>query len=253
MPSAADCTAVPFIPLSAPVHRITDRQGESGTADLVAGLREQARLEQLVEGVKPPIPSDWPEAKDGRPLPSHLLLLTPFRYPPLDSGSRFGRLHQRHLFYGARGLDTALAERAFHALRLLEGSPLPKGARIQRLQTAFTVEISALRGLALQRELTPQALAAITDPCSYSASQRCGDAMRERGVQAFEVPSARSSETPPVLGALTPYAFSSTPFDVQDWTLEITSDGVTAICFSAALAAQFTREQFLVDGRWPVR
>ncbi len=81
-------------------------------------------------------------------------------------GSRFGRLHQRHLFNGARGLDTALAERACHALRLLEGSPLPKGARLQRLQTVFTVEISTLRGLALQGELTPQALAANTDPCS---------------------------------------------------------------------------------------
>ena len=98
MAYAADCGAAPLSPLRGAVHRITDRQGESGTADLVDGLREQARLEQLIEGVKPPIPSDWPEAGDGRPLPSHRLLLTPFRYPPLESGSRFGRAHQRHLF-----------------------------------------------------------------------------------------------------------------------------------------------------------
>ena len=80
MPYAADCGAAPLSPLRGAVHRITDRQGESGTADLVDGLREQARLEQLIEGVKPPIPSHWPEAGDGRPLPSHRLLLTPFRY-----------------------------------------------------------------------------------------------------------------------------------------------------------------------------
>jgi hypothetical protein len=33
-----------------------DRQGEGGTADLVDSLREQARLEQLIEGVNPPSP-----------------------------------------------------------------------------------------------------------------------------------------------------------------------------------------------------
>jgi hypothetical protein len=228
-----------------------DHQGESGTAVLVDGLLEQARLEQVIDGVKPPIPSDWPEAEEGRPLPTHLLLLTPFRYPPLPSGSRFGRAHQRHLFYGARSLETALTERAFHALRLLEGSPLPAGARIKRQQTAFAVEISASRGLTLQKQLSPRALAAITDPCSYAANQGCGDAMRERGVQAYEVPSARSLQTPPVVGVLTPYPFTNTPFDFQDWGLEITAEGVTAVSFGGGLTGEFSRERFLVEGRWP--
>lgn len=251
MPCAADCGSVPFTALGRVVHRITARQGQSGTADLVDGLREQARLEQLIEGVKPPIPSDWPEAGKRGPLP-HRLLLTPFRYPPLESGSRFGRAHQPHLFYGARALETALAERAFHALRQLEDSPLPAGSRIQREQTAFSVQISAERGLALQEHLTAEALAAITDPASYNASQRCGDAMRERQVQAFEVPSARSPESPPVVGVMTPYAFSSTPFDLHDWTLEISGEGVTAVSFGNALTAHYPRELFLVDGCWPV-
>ena len=66
MPCAADCTRAPLIRLTGAVHRITDRQAESGTADLVENLREQARLEQLIDGVKPPAPSDWPEAGDGR-------------------------------------------------------------------------------------------------------------------------------------------------------------------------------------------
>ncbi|MBE9155160.1 hypothetical protein [Cyanobium sp. LEGE 06113] len=61
------------------------------------------------------------------------------------------------------------------------------------------------------------------------------ESLRERSVQAFEVPSARSPQTPPVVGVLTPpYAFSSTPFDVQHWTLEITTEGVTAVCFGGA-------------------
>jgi hypothetical protein len=75
--------------------------------------------------------------------------------------------------------------------------------------------------------------------------------MRERRIQAFEVPSARSPETPPVVGVLTPYAFCSTSFDLQDWSLEINSEGVIGICFAGALTAQFTKEQFRVAGRWP--
>jgi hypothetical protein len=97
----------------------------------------------------------------------------------------------------------------------------------------------------------PQRLAAITDPSSYAASQRCGDAMRERRIQAFEVPSARSAEPAPVVGVLTANAFSNTPFDLQDWSLEINADGVIGISFAGGLAAQFTREHFLVAGRWP--
>ena len=113
------------------------------------------------------------------------------------------------------------------------------------------MEINAERGLALQQHLTPEALDDITDPCSYTASQHCGDGMRKRQVQAFEAPSARSPQTQPVVGVMTPFAFSSTPFDFQDWTLEITAEGVTAVCFGGGLTAQFTRAQFLVDGRWP--
>jgi hypothetical protein len=71
---------------------------------------------------------------------------------------------QDHRFSGARSLETALAERAFHALRQLEGSPLPLGARIQRQQTAFAVTIAAERCLVLQQHLSAEALAAITDP-----------------------------------------------------------------------------------------
>jgi hypothetical protein len=237
MQCAADCQQVPLEPLAGPVVRITDRQGEGGSAALVESLAEQVRLELLIDQVKPPLPSDWPEAQAGLPVPSHSLLLRPFRYPPLPSGSR--------------SIDTALAEKAFHALRLLEGSPLPSGARIRRQQSAFEVELETERGLQLQERLSAEALTAITDPCRYGASQRCGDAMRERGVRAFVVASARLPEGAPNVGVLTPYAFRSTPYDVSDWTLEITAEAVTAVSFAGGIGGRFQRQRFLVDGRWP--
>ena len=87
-----------------------------------------------------------------------------------------------------------LAERAFHALRLLEGSPLPKGRCIHRQQTSFSVQIHTERGLRLQHCLDEQTLAAVVDPCSYAASQALGREMRQLGIQAFEVPSALSNQ-----------------------------------------------------------
>ena len=76
-------------------HRISTRK-------LVDSDREQAVLEQLLESAKPPVP----------PASNllHYLLFTPFRYPPLPNGSRFGTRWDRGIWYGAETLATAFAE-----------------------------------------------------------------------------------------------------------------------------------------------
>jgi hypothetical protein len=155
------------------------------------------------------------------------------------------------LFYAARSLATVLAERAFHALRLLEGSPLPQGRSIHRQQTSFSVQVQTSRGVRLQECLDDQRLAEVTDPCSYAVSQRVGLQLRELGVQAFEVPSARVPREAACVGVMTPYAFASTPFDFQDWNLEVRVDGVTFASFGQSQVMSLAREQFLVAGRWP--
>ena len=76
-------------PLAGAVVRITDRQGYQASERWTESLQEQARLEALIERVKPPAPPG-----------QHRLLTTPFRYPPLLSGSRFTAADQRELFYG---------------------------------------------------------------------------------------------------------------------------------------------------------
>ena len=227
-------------PLAGSVVRITDRQGYQASERWTDSLQEQVLLEALIERVKSPAPPG-----------QHRLLTTPFRYPPLRSGSRFTAADQRELFYGARGLGTVLAERAFHALRLLHGSPLPAGKVIQRQQTSFQVEITVERGLQLHHCLSSAQLAAVTDPCSYQASQALGRQLRLLEVEAFEVPSSRAPLEPPCVGILTPGAFASTPFDFQDWALEIRADGVTFASFGMSQLITLSRDQFLVEGRWP--
>lgn len=234
------CVLEVHLPLAGSVVRITDRQGYQASERWTDSLQDQARLEALIDTVKPPAP-----------VGQHRLLTTPFRYPPLLSGSRFTTADQRELFVGARGLATVLAEWAFHALRLLEGSPLPPGKVIQRQKTSFQVEIAAERDLQLQHCLSAADLAAVTDPCSYRASQALGRQLRQLDVEAFEVPSARAPMEPPCVGVLTPAAFASTPFDFQDWALEIRPDGVTFASFGLSQVITLLREQFLVEGRWP--
>jgi|LakMenE27Jul10ns_1017307.scaffolds.fasta_scaffold00050_20 hypothetical protein len=51
---------------------------------------------------------------------------------------------------------------------------------------------------------------------------------------ACELPSACSPEKAPVVGLLTPYPFSSKPFDFQDCSLKISAEGVIGICLVAA-------------------
>ena len=150
-------------PLAGSVVRITDRQGYQASERWTDSLQEQVLLEALIERVKPPTPPG-----------QHRLLTTPFRYPPLRSGSRFTAADQRELFYGARGLGTVLAERAFHALRLLDGSPLPAGKVIQRQQTSFQVEITVARGLQLQHSLFSVQLAAVPIPAATKPARRWG-------------------------------------------------------------------------------
>ncbi|MDI7027707.1 RES family NAD+ phosphorylase, partial [Pseudomonas aeruginosa] len=74
-------------------------------------------LEELLESSKPPVPAD------AEPL--HYLLKTPFRYPPLRWGSRFGRRHEPSLFYAALKLETAMAESAYYRCVLWSGMAVP--------------------------------------------------------------------------------------------------------------------------------
>ena len=89
-------------PLTGELLRMVESQEQIATLSLVDDLAEQAVLEDLLERAKPPLPV----GTDGL----HYLLATPFRYPPLRHGSRFGRRFEPGLFYGARRLPTLLAE-----------------------------------------------------------------------------------------------------------------------------------------------
>ena len=105
-------------PLRLTPWRVVESQHQVATRKLVDTLDEQALLEELIDGAKPP------DATNGR---LHYLIATPFRYPPLKHGSRFGTAHERGIWYGAESVATAMAEVAYYRLVFLEGTTADLG------------------------------------------------------------------------------------------------------------------------------
>src|SRR5215831_5396257 len=104
-----------FRRLTLAAWRAVESQTLISTRKLVDSDDEQAILEELIESAKPPV-------REGAEFASlHFLLYTPFRYPPLPHGSRFGTRHERGIWYGSLALRTVFAEVAYYRLLFLEG------------------------------------------------------------------------------------------------------------------------------------
>lgn len=238
--------ATPEVKLDGTVLRLVQQQGLDSLAPLVDSLEQLARLEALVESSKPPRAEGSPSG------PSHPLLTTPFRYPPLPHGSRFGVREQRGLFYGSRSRAGALVEGAYYGLLFWEGMEEPPAKPIRRRQTLFSVLLGTDRGRRLQEIGDPAAQAALRHPSRYGPTQGVGTWMRESGVEAFEYLSARTTEPLVQVGIFSPSALRSTPFDQVDLTVDIQGDHTSFLCHDDGSVHRFPRALFLVDGAIPL-
>ena len=208
-------------------------------------LNQLARLETLVEGSKPPSPEAQQPA-----TPRHLLLITPFRFPPLRHGSRFGSRQERGIFYGSHCREGALMEGAYYGLLFWEGMAEKPAEPIRRRQTLFSVLIDSERGRRLQ-ELSEAAGQALRHPSHDGPTQRLGTWMRKGDVEAFEYLSARSRQPLVQVGLFSPSVLCSTPFDQVDLTAGIHSDQATFLSHDDGQVHAFPRQEFLVDGVLP--
>lgn len=230
--------------LAADAWRVVEAQHQIATRKLVDSDAEQQVLEELIDGVKPPDPTA------GR---LHYLLFTPFRYPPLRHGSRFGRRAERGIWYGAEKLTTSFAEVAYYRLLFLDGTKAQLEPLVTAL-TAFRVTLRTDRGIDLTRAPFSAHAARISDPTSYAASQPLGTAMRDAGVHAFRYTSARDAERGSCIAALEPGVFGRRqPRDLQTWHCTASRERVEVLRRDYFRRASFTfaREQFLADGRLP--
>ena len=233
-------------PLRGKLLRMVESQAQVATLQLVDNLAEQTLLEELLESSKPPLP----EAAE----PLHYLLKTPFRYPPLRWGSRFGSVHEPSLFYAAQRLQTAMAEAAYYRFVLWNGMVVPPpSGRILSEHSTFEARYRVEHGIQLQQSPFAQHDALLAHPSDYSVPQRLGTSMRAAGIQAFEYRSARCPDGGSNVALYVPAAFvEKRPRNLTAWLCETTSEYVA---FKHAQTPDQPRlfhwEQFLVQGQLP--
>lgn len=234
-------------PISGTLFRLVESQEQVATTGYVDTLEEQAVLEELLELSKP----DYPEEP---PAGLHYLLSTPFRYPPLEWGSRFGRKHEPSLFYGGESLQATLAESAYYRfvfLLAMDGEPPAK--RLNTEHTLFTIGYSTQRGIQLQHSPFDVYADQLTDPRDYAPSQALGSEMREAGVEAFQYRSARSMQSGVCAALYTVASFiNNQPDTTAQWLCELTTTSVAFKAVASPRIYHYPLSQFAVDGMFPL-
>jgi hypothetical protein len=228
--------------------RVVEAQHLLSSRKLVDSQEEYDLLERLIDDSKPPLPG-------GREFAGlHHLLSTPFRYPPLRHGSRFGRRTERSLWYGAEALETAFAEHAYYRLLLFEGTSAALAPNTITA-SAFQARVETARGVDLGAPPFDAHRRAIASPISYDATQQLGAEMRGDGVEAFRYPSARCPRGGANVGLFTPAAFAArSPKKLQNWFCTVTAQrGVEyrRQDVGTVLQVDFRRASFLVGGALP--
>ena len=242
--------ATAVMPIGGELVRIVESQEQVATNSLVDSLEEQALLEQLLEAGKPPL-----RAGDGA---LHYLLSTPFRYPPLRHGSRFGQRHEPGIFYGAATVATALAETAYYRFAFWAGMtvPPPSGA-LTTAHTAFGAAYATDAGVRLQAPPFDRFASDLRHPGSYAATQALGTRMRAHGVLAFEFTSARDPAHGINVALFNGRALASMepgwqqPRWQQSWLCE-TRPGRVTFFHAGTGTVRHALEEFLVDGHLPL-
>ncbi|HUG41091.1 MAG TPA: RES family NAD+ phosphorylase [Longimicrobiales bacterium] len=224
--------------------RAVEAQHQVSTRRLVDSDVEQRVLEEMIEGAKPP------ERTDGR---LHYLLFTPFRYPPLRHGSRFGRRTEPGIWYGAETLRTVFAEVAYYRLVFLEGTTADLGVLEAEL-TAFVAAVRTARGVDLTAPPFSTHEAVLASPTAYGETQALGAAMRSAGVEAFRYRSARDVRGGVNVAVLARAAFGRRqPRGFENWHCTASRDRVEMLSrgYFGRTVHAYAREEFLVDGRLP--
>ncbi|MDP1646481.1 MAG: RES family NAD+ phosphorylase [Thiobacillus sp.] len=203
--------------LSGVLFRLVESQEQVATSQLVSSLERQAVLEDMLEATKPRL------RKGTEHL--HYLLATPFRYPPLKHGSRFGKRSEPSLFYGSPEVKTVLAEAAYYRFVFWYGMATPPAGKLDTQHTLFGAEYQTAWGLRLQNPPFAAYRDALASPSDYRASQTLGTAMRTAGIEVFELLSARDPKGGINLALFVPGAFAKKePVSQEAWLCELTGE-----------------------------
>ena len=223
--------------------RMVEAQHHVSTLKLVDTLAEQAVLEDLIDGTKPPVP---PECR-------HLsyLLFTPFRYGTYPTGSRFRRAGLTEgVFYGAEAPEIAVAEIAFYRLLFFAESPATPWPTNPAEYTAFSAEYGTERAIDLTQSPLNSQSAQWSHPTDYSHCQALADSARLATIDVIRYLSVRDPGRGLNIAILSCNAFTkANTIELQTWRIHLSSSGAHAICESPKLGITFDRQTFATDPR----
>lgn len=233
-----------FKSLMAKIYRLVESQEQIATLGLVNNVYEQSVLEELIESTKNPAPTNTRS--------SDYLLTTPFRYPPLKHGSRFGRTFETGIFYGSLNISTALSETAYYRFVYMLGPETPFKHPIQNQYTSFSVKVRSNRSILLDQPPFSKYESILTSPTSYIQTQQLGSDMRESGVEIFQFISARDKDKGKNVALFTPEAFQSKiPAQKTEWLCQTSIDEVGFMLKGEKQRTLYSQKEFWVDKTFP--
>jgi hypothetical protein len=223
--------------------RVVESQSYNSTRQLVDSDSEQEILEQLIDKNKPP----YPDGFDGL----HYLLKTPFRYPPLKHGSRFGSKNEPSIFYGSFKLNTALCETAYYRFRFLFYSEAKLRPSFIEY-TSFSASINCKNCLNLTKGDWKGEKDKISSPMTYEYSQVIGKKAKEQGFKTILYYCARE-ENAQNIAILSPDAFAKKTIKTQQhWNAYVDYNTVNFTNDGKKDSISFPVEKFFVEGIFPI-
>jgi len=225
--------------------RIVESQQPVSYTQIVDNLAEQNLLESLLDESKPPLSETV--------MHLHYLLATPFRYPPLLHGSRFGKRHECSLFYASKSLPTLLAEASYYRFVFWYGMLEPPPSRqFITEHTVFGGRYYSERGIQLQHAPFDQYIDHLADPAHYNVTQQLGSSMRTQGIEAIEYVSARDRDKGINVALYTPEALMvNEPLFSELWLCSTSQKVVRFSNRGVNRLYSFAVEDFYVEDRLP--
>lgn len=220
------------------LYRIIESQEVVATRSLVSDLAKQELLESLLESYSKPSPPIFPSGR-------HYLFSTPFRYPPLKYGSRFGTRLEPSLFYGGLAPSTVLAECAYYRFVFWQDMNPPPPKAIEAQHTLFCAAYQSQRGVLLNASPFGELQDKLCHPSDYSYTQSMGAHLRERGVGCFLYTSARDPERGTNIGIFDPEVLQGdSPRSTSDWSSRTDESSVEFYSIRSRERAKFQKVQF---------
>lgn len=227
------------------VKRFVETQEVAATTQLVDDLDEQYVLEQMLEEVKPLYQAGTEHM--------HYLLKTPFRYPPLKYGSRFGTRLLPSFFYASEDEQTVLGEVAYYRFVFLHHMLTPYDKPVRSQHMMFSIDVNTLKSADLTLSDFASFDMQLSNPNDYQFSQAVGRLFQdEQQVDLIRYRSARAQNGINIAIVKPQTILSKEPESCQTWLCLTLPDKVSFTQLGDGQPLTYQRSEFLIDGQLPI-